>query len=73
MAHQLGKFAQHTKTRNVQLLKNTAENISEYLQEESLILPTRIEINRFMDQVDVLRADVDRLNTRLELLYGEIT
>jgi ubiquinone biosynthesis protein UbiJ len=73
MAHQLGQFVQHTKTRNVQLLKNTAESISEYLQEESLILPTRIEINRFMDQVDVLRADVDRLNTRLELLYGEIT
>lgn len=73
MAHQLGQFVQHTKTKNVQLLKNTAESISEYLQEESLMLPTRIEVTRFMDQVDVLRADVDRLNARFELLCGEIT
>ncbi|HQZ87238.1 MAG TPA: SCP2 sterol-binding domain-containing protein [Gammaproteobacteria bacterium] len=73
MAHQLEKFAQHTKTRNVQLLKNTAENISEYLQEESLMLPTRIEVNRFMDNVDVLRADVDRLNARVVRLCQEAT
>ena len=71
MAHQLGQFVQHAKKRNVHLLKNTAESISEYLQEESLMLPTRIEVNRFMDQVDVLRADVDRFNARLEVLCGE--
>lgn len=73
IAHQLGQFVQHAKKRNVQLLENTKESISEYLQEESLILPTRIEINRFMDQVDVLRADVDRLHVRLEHLNGKVT
>ncbi|HXH55003.1 MAG TPA: SCP2 sterol-binding domain-containing protein [Gammaproteobacteria bacterium] len=71
IAHQLGQFVHHTKKRNIQLLKNTAESISEYLQEESLILPTRIEVNRFIDQVDVLRADVDRLNARLARLGEE--
>jgi ubiquinone biosynthesis protein UbiJ len=71
MAHQLGQFVQHAKKINVQLLKNTTESISEYLQEESLILPTRIEVNRFIDQVDVLRADVDRLNARLARLGEE--
>jgi ubiquinone biosynthesis protein UbiJ len=71
MAHQLGQFVKHAKKINVQLLKNTTESISEYLQEESLILPTRIEVNRFIDQVDVLRADVDRLNARLARLGEE--
>jgi ubiquinone biosynthesis protein UbiJ len=73
IANQLGQFAQHAKKRNRQLLENTAESISEYLQEESAILPTRIEVDHFMDQVDVLRADVDRLHARLELLCEETT
>jgi ubiquinone biosynthesis protein UbiJ len=71
VADQIEQFVRNTKKRNMQLLKNTAESISEYLQEESLMLPTRVEVNRFMDQVDVLRADVDRLNARLARLGEE--
>ena len=71
IAHQCGQFIQDTKTKSVQFLKNSAESISEYLQEESLILPTQIEVNHFMNEVDVLRADVDRLQARLDLLCRE--
>ncbi len=68
LAHQLERIAQYTKQKNTQLLNNTAESLSEYLQEESLILPTRLEVNRFLDDVDVIRADVDRLQARLDQL-----
>lgn len=72
LAYQLEKVVRYTQKRNSQLLKNTAESLTEYIQEESLILPTRIEVNHFMDQVDVLRSDADRLNARLELLCETI-
>lgn len=72
LAHALGQFVQHTKQKSRQLLKNTKESTTEYLQEESLILPTRMEVNHFMDQVDVLRSDVDRLDARLKLLCETI-
>lgn len=52
--------------------KRTAEafraDVSEYLQEESGTLPTRLEVEHFMDRVDTLRSDADRLEARLRRL-----
>jgi ubiquinone biosynthesis accessory factor UbiJ len=72
IAHQVGQFAHYTKKRNAALLENTTKSISEYLQEEAAILPTRIEVNHFMDKIDLLRADTDRLEARLEQCFGII-
>ena len=47
------------------------ENIREYLQEESRDLPSRYEMDRFADEVDVLRDDVDRLAARLKRLRDD--
>ena len=44
------------------------ENVSEYLQEESRILPAQAEADMFFDEVDQLRADVDRLEARIKRL-----
>lgn len=44
------------------------QNISEYLQEESRALPSRYEVERFRNGVNVLRDDVDRLEARLTRL-----
>lgn len=44
------------------------QNVTEYLQEESRALPSRYEIDRFRDRVNVLRDDVDRLDARLARL-----
>ena len=41
---------------------------TDYLQEESGILPTEVEIERFIQEVDVLRDDVERLEARLRRL-----
>ena len=43
-------------------------DVTEYLQEETRIVPTRLEVEAFMDDVDVLRSDVDRLVVRMERL-----
>ena len=43
-------------------------NIREYLQEESRDLPSRYEIERFTQQVNLLRDDVARLEARLNKL-----
>lgn len=45
-----------------------AQNVGEYLQEESLALPTRYEVEEFGRDVQALRDDVARLEARLELL-----
>lgn len=41
------------------------QNLSEYLQEESLAVPSRYEVDEFRRKVNALRDDVDRLEARL--------
>ncbi len=43
-------------------------DVSEYLQEEARLVPSRIELEGFLDEVDTLRSDVDRLETRIRRL-----
>ena len=45
-------------------------NTSEYLQEEAGILPAEAEVAYYLDQVDDLRADTDRLEARLQRLHN---
>lgn len=40
-------------------------NISEYLKEESQLLPDRSQVRHHLSQIDVLRADLDRLEARI--------
>jgi len=71
VAHQAGQV-----TRNITgWLKDTSEamqqNTAEYLTEESDITPAEAEITSFMDQVDDIRMDVDRLEARIKLLQSK--
>jgi ubiquinone biosynthesis protein UbiJ len=47
-----------------------AEMGTEYLQEEALLLPTVSEIEDWMNAVDTLRDDVERLSARINLLQS---
>lgn len=68
LAHQAGKLLQETK-RFFNDGRNTLEqDISEYLQEEARLLPTRLEAGHFLEEVDELRSRVDRLSARVERL-----
>ena len=68
VAHQTGQVS-----RNITAwLKDTADamqqNTGEYLSEESGLAPAQAEINDYMEQVDNIRMDVDRLDARIKLL-----
>lgn len=68
LAHQMGQLARTGKG----WLERTAHamrlNTQEYLQEESRILPAETELRHYLDAVDTLRMDTDRLEARLKRL-----
>ena len=47
-------------------------SVAEYLQEESRDLPTRIEVEEFLEAVDRLRESADRFEARLARLESPI-
>ncbi len=68
VAHQLGNVARRGR-RAIRLGIGTLEkDISEYLQEELRVLPTRIETENFSTDVTRISMDVDRLSARLKRL-----
>ena len=68
VAYQMGLFANKFKNYSSRSIDNFRLDVSEYLQEESRILPTKVEINRFMSDVDQLDANVQRLEARVKRL-----
>ncbi|MGB0845616.1 MAG: ubiquinone biosynthesis accessory factor UbiJ [Thiolinea sp.] len=73
VAHQAGQLTRTGKG----WLDDTAQamrmNTSEYLQEESRILPAEAEVAMYMDAVDTLRNDVDRMDARINRLEPQQT
>ncbi len=68
VAHQIGAFARRAGGLFSAGRDTLQRDVSEYLQEESLLLPCRIEVEHFLAGVDTLRADVDRVAARVERL-----
>lgn len=48
--------------------RSLQQSVSEYLREEAQLLPDRIQIEDYMQAVDTLRADCDRLEARIKRL-----
>ena len=48
------------------------QDLADYLQEELGLLPTRGEVGHFLDQVDTLRSDADRLEARVRRLQRHL-
>jgi len=68
VAHKLGRGARAAHAWQAQARHTLGLDVSEYLQEESRMLPTRREVEAFLNAVDVLRADVERLDQRVTRL-----
>lgn len=66
--HRLGKGVRATRAWANTTLDTLLQNIQEYLQHERCDLPPRHALERFLDEVDRLRADTDRLAARIERL-----
>ena len=65
LAHQAGDLVRQAGAWGRDRFKTLTLNGGEYLQEESQLLPTRIEIEEFLTGVDTLRDDTERLQARI--------
>ena len=73
VAHKAGEASRGAAAWLAETKDAMQMNVSEYLQEESRLLPAEAEIAYYMDQVDTLRADADRLDARVKRLQKNIT
>jgi len=70
-AHRIGTAIESGRNWLMDGVRALQGDTTEYFQEESGILPTAIEVNRFIQDVDVLRDDVERLEARIRRLERE--
>lgn len=68
VAHQAGNLARRVRRYFDESRDTLQQNVSEYLQEEARLLPSRIEVDYFLESVDDLRGDTDRLAARVQRL-----
>ena len=68
VAHQLGNVARSAGSWLRQGRTTLEQDLGEYLQEELRVVPTRIEIENFIADVDRLRMDLERLEARIRRL-----
>lgn len=61
VAHQLASLLKRTQSFSTHLFNTNKQNLTDYLQEETRLLPCKEELSDFYDDVDALRLRVDRL------------
>jgi len=72
IAHELGNLARGFTAWTQRAGETLRRSTRDYLQEESGILPTRVEVEAFTRAVEALRADADRLEARLKHLRRQL-
>ena len=73
VAHQLGNVVRGFAQWGINAVETLGRDVAEYLQEESRDLVVKAELTPFLDQVDTLRSDVDRLAQRIARLGSQGT
>jgi ubiquinone biosynthesis protein UbiJ len=73
LGHELGRTARAVFAWHRQALQTFGLNTAEYLQEEARLLPVRYEVEEFLNGVDGVRADVDRLAARIRRLKDNLS
>ncbi|WP_078117785.1 ubiquinone biosynthesis accessory factor UbiJ [Thiosocius teredinicola] len=67
-AHEIGRGVRAAMQQGARMRDSAEQNLSEYLTEETRVLPHRYEVEDFVSDVDTLRDDVERLEARIALL-----
>lgn len=67
-AHRLGQLYRESRRWGQQTLSTLLQDGREYLQQEQRLLPAQPTVEAFLNAVDVLREDVDRLEARIARL-----
>ncbi len=70
VAHQLGSLVRRGLAFKQQLSESLRHNITDYLQEEWRLFPTREEIDDFFSDIDKLSMDVERLQAHINQLMA---
>jgi ubiquinone biosynthesis accessory factor UbiJ len=68
IAHQIGRLAAQLGQTFRDSRETLASDCGEYLQEEAQLLPTRSEVQYFLNDTDHLRDNVERLEARVKRL-----
>jgi ubiquinone biosynthesis accessory factor UbiJ len=68
VAHQVGQGLRSVGRWGHKSADTLTQDLKEYLQEEARLLPTDYEVQAFLDRVDTLRDDVERLAARIDRL-----
>ncbi|CZI40933.1 Uncharacterized protein conserved in bacteria [Legionella pneumophila] len=71
VAHQIGSFVRKGLEFKNQFSASMQQNITEFLQEELRISPSRNELEDFFAEVDELVLSVDRLQAHINNLMGD--
>lgn len=67
-AHRAGEAFREFESWLQRARESFRGDVAEYLQEETQTLPARAQVEAFMDGVDGLRSDADRLEARIQRL-----
>jgi len=65
-AHQATNFARHAGGWLKDVLSSGQDNLREYMQEEIRVTPTKIEIENFFDDINMLKDDTDMFIAKFE-------
>lgn len=68
IAHQVGQTAKKLQQEFKRLFSIAQQNVSEYAKEEFRMTPDPIEVETFYDELDDLKSDVNRLQSRIQRL-----
>ncbi len=66
LAHQAGNVAADVRAWGKQVLVALGLNTTEFLQEESRQLPTRVEVEGFFAEIERLRDDAERVAVKID-------
>jgi len=70
LAHNIGRLVQGFQQWQPQAKQTLEQNIAEYFQQESGMLPFAEEMEPFSKAVDTIRNDVDRLEARIQRIIN---
>lgn len=70
VAHQIGSFVRKGMGFKKKIDESMRQNMSEYLQEELRIIPTKYELEDFFAEVDELSLSVERLQAHINQLLN---
>jgi ubiquinone biosynthesis protein UbiJ len=71
IAHQLGHWMRQGQKLTRRLGDTMQQNVTEYLQEECRLFPSREEVNDFFNDVDELSMHVERLSVHVDMLVNQ--